>query len=313
MHQVKAINWKLIIRIIYFCLTIYIDYLSYYKKVSRDKIHNYSWGLSLISLFPIPLYYTAKKQNILLNIFIYIFPFYILLTRSYEALFIIIFYNYLQLWIKLKFRDITQNNYIDIFFYMSISYSSFFSLNNIDSISNSFKVDSVFKFISDDKKNASIIILLLIKNLLPTLFTSSALFEICNLYKYSINDTLFMIISMCEIMNIKFFFDIKEWGSWREIGMSIAYFIVSNIISFIQFFIFIFMKMIFYIDNKLNKCYITNNEIETNLNKDNINEEIEKENKNLNDNDFIPIKNEDVDEENDKDNDNEASDILKEN
>ena len=304
---------KFIIRIIYFCLAIIINYLSYYTKVSRDKIHNYSWGLSLISLFPIPLYYTAKKQNILLNIFIYIFPFYILLTRSYEALFIIIFYNYLQLWIKLKFRDITQNNYIDIFFYMSISYSSFFSLNNIDSISNSFEVDSVFKFISDDKKKTSIITLLLIKNLLPTLFTSSALFEICNLYKYSINDTLFMIISMCEIMNIKFFFDIKEWGSWREIGMSIAYFIVSNIISFIQFFIFIFMKMIFYIDNKLNKCYITNNEIETNLNKDNINEEIEKENKNMNDNDFIPIKNEDVDEENDKDNDNEESGMLKEN
>ena len=305
----------MIIRIIYFCLAIYINYLSYYKNVSRDKIHNYSWELSLISLFPIPLYYTAKKQNILLNIFIYVFPFYILLTRSYEALFIIIFYNYIQLWIKLKFRDNIQNNYLDIFFYMSISYSSFFSLNNIDSISKSFKVDSVFKFVSNDEKKISIMILLLIKNLLPTLLTSSALFEICNSYNYSINDTLFMIISMCEIMNIKFFFDIKEWGSWREIGMSIAYFIVSNIISFIQFFIFIFMKMIFYIDDKLNKCYITNSEIETNLNKDNDNEEIEKDDKNKNDkdNDFIPIQNKDVDEENDKDNDNEESGMLKKN
>ena len=62
-----------------------------------------------------------------------------------------------------------------------------------------------------------------------------ALFEIYKLYNYSSFDTLFMIISMCEIMNIKFFFDIRDFGSWFEIGMSIAFFNISNFIALLQF------------------------------------------------------------------------------
>ena len=81
------------------------------------------------------------------------------------------------------------------------------------------------------------------------------LFEICEVYDYSTSDSLFMMISMCEVMNIKFFFDIRDWGSWREIGMSIAYFIISNVISFMQFLIFMFAKMVFLTDNKLNRYY----------------------------------------------------------
>ena len=187
------------------------------------------------------------------------------------------FYNYLQLWIKLKFRDNPQKiynfNLIDIFIYFSITYASFFSTGNVASISG-FTLSSVFRFFSVNYA-MYITALILTKILLPTLFASSALFEICETYNYSTNDTLFILISMSEVMNIKFFFDIRDWGSWREIGMSIAYFIISNVISFMQFLIFLFAKMIFLFDKKISKCYLPNSEIENDLTKEIVHKELE--------------------------------------
>ena len=262
-HQVKTKNWKFVLRLLYYFLAILIDFLSIFKSVNKMIIHSLAWSLSLISLLPIPLYHSDKEENILLKILLYIFPFYILLTRSYESLFLIVFYNYLQLWLKLKFRDNPQKtykfNYIDIFFYTSISYASFFSTGNVASISG-FTLSSVFRFFSVYRP-IPITILILIKILLPTLFISSALLKIIDSYNYSLFDSLFMMISMSEVMNIKFFFDIRDWGSWREIGMSIAYFIISNVISFMQFLIFMFAKMVFLTDNKLNRYYLTDNKI----------------------------------------------------
>ena len=275
-HPVKQKNWKFIIRIIYYILAIIIDVISTSDKIKKDIIHYLSWGLTGISLFPLPLY-TSKEDNVLLKAFIYVFPFYILLTRSYESLFLIVFYNYLQLWIKLKFRDNPQKiynfNLIDIFIYFSITYASFFSTGNVASISG-FTLSSVFRFFSVNYA-MYITALILTKILLPTLFASSALFEICETYNYSTNDTLFILISMSEVMNIKFFFDIRDWGSWREIGMSIAYFIISNVISFMQFLIFLFAKMIFLFDKKISKCYLPNSEIENDLTKEIVHKELE--------------------------------------
>ena len=245
------------IRLFYYVLAIAIDYLSTIKEINKMIIHSLSWGLSLVSLFPFPLYNTTKEDNIVLKVFIYIFPFYVLLTRAYESLFLIVFYNYLQLWIKLKFRDnpykIYNFNFIDIFIYMSLSYASFFSTGNIASISG-FTISSVFRFFSVYYP-IPIAILIITKILLPTLLISSAFFEICEKFNYSTNDSLFIMISMLEIMNIKFFFDIRDRGSWREIGMSIAYFIISNVITFMQFFLFLFTKTIFLLENKVSYIY----------------------------------------------------------
>ena len=288
-------------------------------------IHKMAWGLTILTLFPIPIFFTKKEDNILLKVFMHIFFFFFLLTRSYEALFIIIFYNYLQIWIKLKFRDNPQKtykfNYIDIFFYISISYASFFSTGNVASISG-FTLSSVFRFFSINQP-LQITALILTKILSPTLFMSSMLFEICDSYDYSTSDTLFMMISMCEVMNIKFFFDIRDYGSWLEIGMSIAYFIISNVISFMQFIIFLVARSIFWTNDKLNKCYLPKSEMEMNLT-NNISttpKEIEMGIKNSNykdiettddidndkDNDNINEKKIDIDNENDNEND----DMLK--
>lgn len=263
-HEVVIKNWRLFIRIGYFLLAIFVDYLSTNNKIKLNTIQSLSWILSIISILPIPYFKTSNQNNILLKFFLSILPFYILLTVSHEGLFLIIFYDYLQLWIKMKWREIPEEieekdevkvnkktfNLIDIFSYMSLTYASAFSTGNVASISG-FTLSSVFRFIS---KYWPILIttLIMIKILIPSIFVTLAHFEICKQYKYSSSDSLFMIIAMCEVMNIKFFLDIRDFGSWLQIGMSIAFFVISNVIAFMQFLSFLFVNVIILIDNKVN-------------------------------------------------------------
>ena len=107
-----------------------------------------------------------------------------------------------------------------------------------------FTLPSVFRFISKYWPKL-ITTLIMIKILIPSVFVTLAHFEICKLYNYSSSDSLFMLIAMCEIMNIKFFLDIRDFGSWLEIGMSIAFFVISNVVAFIQFYHF-YLLILYY-------------------------------------------------------------------
>ena len=261
-HQVLLKDWRLYLRLGYFIFAIFIDILSTNNKIKPNTIHIMAWALTIISLFPFPLFKTSNQNNILLKFFLSIFPFYILFTRSYEGLFLIIFYDYLQLWIKMKWREKPEEsdengevkfnkntfNLIDIFTYMSLTYASAFSTGNVASISG-FTLSSVFRFISKYWPKL-ITTLIMIKILIPSVFVTLAHFEICKLYNYSSSDSLFMLIAMCEIMNIKFFLDIRDFGSWLEIGMSIAFFVISNVVAFMQFLSFLFVNIILFLDNK---------------------------------------------------------------
>ena len=257
-------NWRLYIRLGYFILAIFVDILSTNNNINLIIMHSMTWAVAIISLFPFPLFKTSNQNNILLKLFLSIFPFYTLLTRSHEGLFLIIFYDYLQLWIKMKWREMPEEtgendevkanknkfNLIDIFTYMSLTYASAFSTGNVASLSG-FTLSSVFRFIS---KYWPMLIttLIMIKILIPSIFVTLAHFEICKQYKYSSSDSLFMLIAMCEVMNIKFFLDIRDFGSWLEIGMSIAFFVISNVIAFMQFLSFLFVNVILFLDNKAN-------------------------------------------------------------
>ena len=267
-RKLKVKNWRITLRIIYFIISIVIDVYSNIINEKKEKnknekndnihllTHIFSWTLSIISLFPYPLYGNYKENNIVFKIFLHIFPFYILLTRSYEGIFLIIFYNYLQIWIKLRWRKknkkIKNFNLIDIFIYMFLVYFSFFGTGNVASISG-FTLSSVFRFITLYWPMV-ITTLIMIKIILPLLFITSALFEICITYGYSGSDSLLVLTAFCEVMNIKFFFDIRDSGSWREIGMSIAFFIISNVVSSIQFLSYLIVKIIFWAEDKKYKA-----------------------------------------------------------
>ena len=179
-----------------------------------------------------------------------------LLTCSYEGIFLIIYYDYLQLWIKMK-RNINNKenkkdkfNIIDILFFIFISYTSFFSLQDVNSIKE-FKLSSVSRFTSKNDKIK--ILLIMTRSLLPVLLTTTSFFEILQVYNYSILDSVIVLISMCEIMNLKFFYEIRDFGSWLEIGMSIAFFVISNIVGLMQILTFSLVKLIFWICSNKNK------------------------------------------------------------
>ena len=154
-------DWRLYIRLGYFILAIFVDILSTNNNINLIIIHSMTWAVAIISLFPFPLFKTSNQNNILLKLFLSIFPFYTLLTRSHEGLFLIIFYDYLQLWIKMKWREMPEEtgendevkanknkfNLIDIFTYMSLTYASAFSTGNVASLSG-FTLSSVFRFVS---------------------------------------------------------------------------------------------------------------------------------------------------------------------
>jgi len=261
-HKVIIKDRGLYTRLGYFILAIFVDILSTDKNINVIVIHLMTWIVTIISLFPFPFFRISYKNNILLKLFLFIFPFYILLTRSYEGLFLIIFYDYLQLWIKMKYRETPEKpgengednanknkfNLIDIFIYMSLIYTSAFSTGNVASLSG-FTLSSVFRFISKYWPKL-ITTLIILKILIPSIFVTLAHFEICKQYKYSRIDSLFMMIALCEIMNIKFFLEIRDFGSWFEIGMSIAFFVISNVVAFMQFLSFLFVNVIFFLDNK---------------------------------------------------------------
>lgn len=254
-HKVIQIDWRLILSLIYFFLAIIIDIISTSKNIKFIIIEGLSWGLSLITLFPLPLLKTTKENNILLKILLYIMPFYVLLTRSYESIFLIIFYNYLQLWINLKWRTKKENqkynfNLVDLFMFLTLLYISAFMTGNVASISG-FTMSSVFRFISVYIPTL-LTSLIMIKLLLPSFFVTLALSEICKIYNYSIWDSLFMLVAFSQIMNIRFFFNIRDFGSWKDIGLSISYFIITNVITFVQFFMFLFVKFLDSIDIKIN-------------------------------------------------------------
>ena len=272
-YKVQIKNWRLYLRIIYFLLSIIIDIISNYllniKKINPIIINLLTWSLTLFSLCPYPLYKTKKQGNLVLKIFLYTIPFYMLFVIDYEGIFYIILYNYLQIWIKIK-RDGKNNkknkyNLIDIFIYMFLMYSCFFSICNVETIMN-FPLIFAKRFISLDNRRL-IAVFALIKALFPSLLVISSYFEIFKINNYYKVDSLIIMIALCGIMNFKFFFDIQEDGSWRDIGMSIAFFVISAILSSVQFIYFLFGEIIYNIHNREKsdsyQVYKDNKEIET--------------------------------------------------
>lgn len=220
------------------------------KEVNHTFIQWVTWILTFLSLCPIPYYETGNENNVLLKYFLYVFPSYMLITRSHEGLFFLTFYNYLQLWIKIETKKNEEKdqknkfNLITLFIFMFISYASFFSITDVDGI-REFQYPNAARFVplpTEQKIRPTNLItaLMMIKTLLPGIFVDMSFFEICKANNYSVLDSLIMIIVLIEIMNIKLFYDLKERGSWVDIGMPMAFFIISNIFGYMKMVTFSF-------------------------------------------------------------------------
>ena len=212
--------------------------------------------LTIISMFPFPLLErTENENNILLKLLLYTFPFYTLLICSYEGIFLTVYYCYLQLWIKMQWREkINDKNFnlLDILIFIFITYDSFYSLTTVLGIQD-LRMSSTYRFVPRKDHRMQEMILVMVKTLLPGFFVSAAFLEISKKNNYSIFDSFILLNAVSQIMNIKFFFGIKDHGSWQDIGLGIAYMVISGVIPLMLVLTFCIIKCLFWRDLKSDK------------------------------------------------------------
>ena len=215
--------------------------------------------ITILSIFPFPMLYRAENENnVLLKLFLYTFPFYTLLTCSYEGIFLIIYYSYLQLWIKMQWREkinekkLFTYNLIDILMFIFITYDSFYSLTNVLNIMD-LTISSTYRFFPDKDYLLEEKILVIARTLLPDFLVTAAFFEINKKNNYSNIDSFIILNAVSQIMNIKFFFGVKDHGSWQDIGLGISYIVISGVLPFTQILTFSIIKCIFWRDLIIDK------------------------------------------------------------
>lgn len=198
------------------------------------RSHLVSWSLCVLSVV---MFFFAPgpsmKQDALAfggSILGLIGPMYILLSISYEAIFLSILGASLLGWIgaerHLRRSVLPFHNVRSSLLYLLFTYLSFFGTGNTGSMS-SFEISSTYTFVtvfSPFLMGA----LLLVKIVLPFLLVGCA-FSFIQLENQIPEQEIFVtVLALSDVMAYTFFFLVRDEGSWREIGISISHFVMSN-------------------------------------------------------------------------------------
>ncbi|KAI9028591.1 Phosphatidylinositolglycan class N-domain-containing protein [Hyaloraphidium curvatum] len=183
----------------------------------------------------------------LVTVFLAFAPCYVLLTISYEALFYGVFCAGLLSWLLLEQcaheatkadnasatagadPTIRSMRYSDLrisLVFLVFLISAFFGTGNIASVA-SFSMESVRRFQS--VFNPFVMGALLIFRVLVPYFALSAAFGVLSRCVDLPAHALFLLtISTTDIMTLRFFYLVRDSGSWLEIGTSISHFVISS-------------------------------------------------------------------------------------
>ncbi|QDS69199.1 Glycosyl phosphatidyl inositol anchor synthesis [Venturia effusa] len=209
--------------------------------------------LTMIASVTVPILHRLQPSNHylhrLLVIFLTFAPTFIILTISYEGLFYLAFCITLVTWVRLehnifkytstsapnaktmptlagRYRAVTLADARISLFSLFLLQSAFFSTGNIASIS-SFSLDAVYRLIPvfDPFSQAA---LLIVKIIVPFAILSANL-GILNRRLGVPPSSLFMIVmAIGDVMTIRFFWMVRDEGSWLDIGTSISHFCISS-------------------------------------------------------------------------------------
>ncbi|XP_029446353.1 LOW QUALITY PROTEIN: GPI ethanolamine phosphate transferase 1 [Rhinatrema bivittatum] len=210
-----------------------------------------SWTI-LASSMVVPLLSPTRVFQRLLSIFVSLMSTYLLLSTGYEALFPVVLSCLMLVWIKIEqgtlqssvnshkqkltsfdfsySTDITQFRQLSLddirrsFFFVFFIVTAFFGTGNIASI-NSFDPGSVYCFLtvfSPFVMGA----LMMWKILIPIVLVMCA-FETVQVSVHLSSKSLFLIVLVIsDIMALHFFFLVKDYGSWLDIGLSISHYVI---------------------------------------------------------------------------------------
>ncbi|XP_006837639.1 PREDICTED: GPI ethanolamine phosphate transferase 1 [Chrysochloris asiatica] len=233
-------------------LVVYGTHSSLLRKQGLPLLNQIvSWTL-LGSSLVVPLLSPTSLFQRLFSIFASLMPTYLLLSTGYEALFPLVLSCLMFVWIQIEQEtrqqsgvsckqkltsiefscntDITQFRQLGLddirraFFLVFFLVTAFFGTGNIASI-NSFDLASVYCFLtvfSPFMMGA----LMMWKILIPFVLVMCA-FEAVQLTTHLSSKSLFLIVLVIsDIMALHFFFLVKDYGSWLDIGTSISHYVI---------------------------------------------------------------------------------------
>ncbi|KAL2356483.1 Phosphatidylinositolglycan class N-domain-containing protein [Cryomyces antarcticus] len=126
-------------------------------------------------------------------------------------------------------RPLTLADFRISLFFLYLLQSAFFSTGNIASIS-SFSLDAVYRLIPvfDPFSQSA---LLLFKLLVPFACVSSALAVLTLLLRLPPGALFMGVMAVGDVLTIRFFYEVRDYGSWLDIGTSISHFCIASALS----------------------------------------------------------------------------------
>lgn len=124
------------------------------------------------------------------------------------------------------YRNLAVSDLRICIFFLFLLQSAFFSTGNIASIS-SFSLDAVYRLlpIFDPFGQAA---LLIFKIMAPFVLVSANLGFLTKRLKLQRGSLFTLVIGLGDYMTLRFFWEVKDDGSWLEIGESISMFIIAS-------------------------------------------------------------------------------------
>ncbi|XP_006756859.1 PREDICTED: GPI ethanolamine phosphate transferase 1 isoform X2 [Myotis davidii] len=242
---------------------VYSTHNSLLKKQGLPLINQVVSWIILASSFVVPLLSPRNLLERLFSILVSSMSAYLLLSTGYEALFPLVLSCLMFVWIHMEqetlqqsgvsckqkvtsihfsyntditqFRQLCLDDIRRAFFLVFFLVTAFFGTGNIASI-NSFDLASVYCFLtvfSPFMMGA----LMLWKIFIPFVLVMCA-FEAVQLTTQLSSKSLFlMVLVISDIMALHFFFLVKDYGSWLDIGTSISHYVIVMCMTIVLVFL----------------------------------------------------------------------------
>ncbi|KAI5251774.1 putative phosphatidylinositolglycan class N [Aureobasidium subglaciale] len=213
----------------------------------------------LVSSLILPFAHSYSPNNHYLHRIVVVFlafaPMFVILTISYEGLFYLAFSCTLITWVRLEhriyrafttksslssptgaasetvlekheYRSLTLADARIALFFLYLLQSAFFSTGNIASIS-SFSLDAVSRLIPvfDPFSQGALLIL---KILAPFALVSANLGLLTRRLRLKSGALFALVIAIGDWLTLRFFWSVRDEGSWLEIGESISVFVIAS-------------------------------------------------------------------------------------
>ncbi|XP_060078334.1 GPI ethanolamine phosphate transferase 1-like [Ylistrum balloti] len=252
-HHSYSINY---VQLVLTALSVYIVLStshSIQKKQGLPLINQvFSWLVLGVSLM-IPLLSGTGVLHRLLTIMLAYLPVYLLLSISHEGLFVVTLSYLLYFWLHLENRssgqisqikpkvesvdfvspllpEIKQQRHLQLedvrraFYFVFLMLTGFFGTGNIASI-NSFEPASVYCFMTVFSP-FTMGTLMMLKNVIPFVLVTCTFRAIHITTHVPIRALFLLVLAMSDFMAMNFFFLVRDYGSWLEIGTSISHYVI---------------------------------------------------------------------------------------